>query len=291
MEQIASVSQPPHHHAVGEGGAHMKKQKRRGENFSEKDVNRSVLPLIEGIGKYCEKKKEKFFRFLNEKFGNLYGCSELNTKAVRVFLINELLIRMHRNGMMVNVLMFPGEEGGIEHFLRPWRKWEVRKEEMEKYNDAFRALENLHFGRYEGSKGFKKKGTSGCMEMFRALGFVAPREAKAHRARKFRGPIDKDPTKKKDAEGNPIYSTRDCLYHREYEFNTRNVYKNLNHLWDDAEHKVRKCVKPNKRKLGVLLEAAQAVDSESSSERASLDYSSKRDSLGYSSKRSCFDPK
>ncbi len=286
---IASDSQPllDDDDAVGEGGAHMKRQpKRRGKKFSKADVRADVLPLIEGIDEYRKEEQEKFNRFLNENFGNPYGCSKLNTKAVRVFLINELLKRMYENGMMVNVHMFPDEEGVIKYFLRPGRNWEVHKHEMEKYNDAFRALQNLYFGRYEGSKGVEKKGTSSCMDMLRALGFVIPREAKAHGARKFRGPIDTDPTKMKDANGDPIHSTRDCLYHRKYEYNPRNVRNNLNHLWKDAAHQVRKSVQPNKRNLRVLLEAAQAVDSASSSERAS-----EPNPLGYSTKRACFGPK
>lgn len=260
------------------------RRNREKPKFSWDEIDRDVVDLIENLDMCQHEEMERFNKFLIENFGDPYKCKELNNRAPRVFFMEQLLMRMHhRCNMLYDVKMFEDEGGKIQHFLRPGRKWKVFSNKIGEYNAAFRGMQDAYFGRYERSKGFKLKGTTACMDMFRALGFVPIEKAKAHNARFYRGPEANDPTKMRDGQGKPIFSNRDCLYFLEYEYNTKKVHNNLNHLWKDAKHKLRQCVNPNKRNLNVLLQAAQAVDSESSSERAS-----ESNSLGYSSKRAKF---
>ena len=278
---IALGSQPPHNDEEAASGS----KRRKGERFTLQNVRPDVRPLIEGIDTWEDGKVTEFYKFLNKYFGNPYRCTKLGDKAERVFLMDKLLRRMYTSGFFQDVKKFSDEGDTIKNFLRPGRTWKVRRDKIEEYNLAFRALQNLHFGRYESSKGFEHKGTTACMEMFRALGFTPPDKAKAHASPHYRGPSATDPTKVQDGQGNPKCG-RDVLYIGEFEHNTRNVRTNLHYLWEDAPHQPKKFVNSNKRNVEVLLEAAQVVDSESSSERAP-----EPNSLGYSCKRACFGPK
>ena len=262
-------------------------KRTKGARFTVEDVHPDVRPLINCIDTWKYEEMITFEEFLNKNFGEPYGCQKLTYKAERVFLMDELLKRMYTAGMFEHVKMFPdeGEGGTIKNFLRPGRTWKVWRDKIEEYNLAFRALQNLYFGRYESSKGFEHRGTTACMEMFRALGFTPPDKAKAHVSPRYRGPRATDPTKVQDSQGKPKCG-RDVLYIGEFEHSTENVPTNLHYLWEDAEHQPKKCVTSNKRNIEVLLEAAQVVDSESSSERAP-----EPNSLGYSCKRACFGPK
>jgi len=260
-------------------------KRKKGPTFTLENVHPDVRPLIKDIDRWEYEDMGSFVKFLNENFGKPYGCEKLTDKAERVFLMDKLLRRMYTSGFFQDVKKFSDEGDTIKNFLRPGRTWKVRRDKIEQYNLAFRALQNLHFGRYESSKGFEHKGTTACMEMFRALGFTPPDKAKAHASPHYRGPSATDPTKVQDGQGNPKCG-RDVLYIGEFEHNTRNVRTNLHYLWEDARHQPKKFVNSNKRNVEVLLEAAQVVDSESSSERAP-----EPNSLGYSCKRACFGPK
>ena len=256
--------------------------------FSWDEVDEDVKRLIVNLDTFQAEEMERFNKFLIENFGDPYNCKELNNRAPRVFFMEQLLMRMHHRGnMLYDVKMFEDEEGTIQHFLRPGREWKVLENKITEYNAAFRGMQDAYFGRYECSKGYKLKGTTACMDMFRALGFVPAKKAKAHKAPFFRGPEAKDPTKMRDGQGNRIFSARDCLYFLVYEYDTSRVHNNLNHLWKDAKHKLRLCAKPCEESVELLLQAAEVVDSESSSKRAAQAVDSES-SLGYSCKRAKF---
>jgi len=278
---IALGSQPPHNNEEAASGSKRTKRAR----FTLENVDPDVIPLIKGIDRWKYEDMTRFKEFLNENFGKPYDCTKLKNKAERVFLMEKLLQRMLTSGFFEYVNKLPDEGDTITNFLRPGRTWKVRRDKIDEYNQAFRALQNLHFGPRQSCKGFEHKGTTACMEMFRALGFVPIKKAKAHLSHLFRGARATDPTKVQGGEGNPKCS-RDVLYICVFEHNTENVHKNLHYLWKDALYQPKKCVNSHMRSVEVLLEAAQAVDSKGSSEGAT-----ETNSLGYSCQRAHFGPK